>query len=544
MGQRGPGAKRIKVAKSAKLASFVSSKKHSWAAKGLSRAERVIRFCESMPCSSGPLAGTLFRLRPWQKKFIKAVYTVDRSGKRLVRTAVLSVGRSNGKTTLAALLGLAHLCGPEAESRGQVVSAANDRAQASIIFNEMAAVVDRVPWLSKRVSIKRFTKEMVDAGGTGSTYTALSRESGTKMGLACSVCIYDEFGVSEGRDLFDALDTSLGKRLEPLMLVISTQAARDEAPLSQLIDYGLRIERGEIKDPSFHLTLYTAPEDADPWSPKTWKLANPALADFRSLEDVQRLALQAQRMPAAEASFKNLILNMRCDPLAQFLTMATWNAGGETVYNIHNLKGRPCFAGLDLGATRDMTALVLVFAGDDGTFDVLPYCWLPGETLQEREDEDHMPYRQWAREGHLLTFSGRTTDPAVVAMKIAELHGQYAIQSLAFDRWRVHDAQRELDAIGCNVALTPWGQGYRDMAGPIDTLERLVEQRRLRHAGRPVLAMAAANAKTETDAAGNRKLSKRRSTGRIDPLQALAMALGVATRHEAQPVWEPFLAVA
>jgi phage terminase large subunit-like protein len=128
------------------------------------------------------------------------------------------------------------------------------------------------------------------------------------MGMAPSVVIYDELGQTEGRDLYDALDTAMGKRLEPLMIVISTQAARDEAPLSTLIDYGLRIQRNEITDPSFHLTLYTAPEDADPWNQATWKLANPALGDFRSLKDVQRLALQAQRMPAAEASFKNLIL--------------------------------------------------------------------------------------------------------------------------------------------------------------------------------------------------------------------------------------------
>ena len=249
----------------------------------------------------------------------------------------------------------------------------------------MAAIIERVPWLDDRVSIKRFTKELEDVGGTESIYAALSRESGTKMGMAPSVVIYDELGQSEGRDLLDALDTAMGKRAEPLMIIISTQAARDEAPLSQLIDYGLRIHRGEIADPSFHLTLYTAPAEADPWIRSTWKLANPALGDFRSLEDTKRLALQAQRMPGAEASFRNLILNQRVDATAQFLSMATWKACGKQPCNT-DLEGRPCYAGLDLGATRDMTALVLVFPGDDGAFDVVPYCWLPGETLQERED--------------------------------------------------------------------------------------------------------------------------------------------------------------
>jgi phage terminase large subunit-like protein len=141
-----------------------------------------------------------------------------------------------------------------------------------------------------------------------------------------------------------------------------------------------------------------------------------------------------------------------------------------------------------------------------------------------------MPYRVWAHQGHLLTFDGRTTDPEAVALRIAELHGLYRIQKLAFDRWRIEDIRRELSAIGCNVELVAYGQGFRDMAPAVDLLERLVEEGKLRHGGHPVLSMAAANAKVETDAAGNRKLSKRRSTGRIDPLVALTMALGVAAR--------------
>jgi phage terminase large subunit-like protein len=402
----------------------------------------------------------------------------------------------------------------------------------------MAAMIERTPWLAKRVSIKRFTKELEDIGGTGSTYAALTRESGTKHGLSPSCVIYDELGQSEARDLLDALDTAMGKRAEPLMVVISTQAARDEAPMSQLIDYGLRIERGEIADPSFYLTLFSAPADADPWSPQTWKLANPAIGDFRSLEDVKRLGLQAQRMPAAEMSFRNLVLNQRCDASAQFISAAAWKACGEAV---GRLSGRPCFAGLDLGATRDMTALVLVFQDDDGGFDVLPFCWLPGETLQERIDEDRMPYRAWAKAGHLLTFDGRTTDPRAVALKIAELHGQYRIQKLAFDRWRIEDLARELSAIGCDVPLVPFGQGFKDMSPAVDLLEKLVIDCKLRHGGHPVLQMAASNARVERDAAGNRKASKRRSQGRIDPLIATIMALGVASRHEPEPAWEPFL---
>jgi phage terminase large subunit-like protein len=505
---------------------------HPWEKPGLGRAERVIKFVETLPVTAGPLAGTTLKLRAWQKKFIRAVYKTNKTGDRLVRTAVLSVARKNGKTQLAAALCLCHLSGPEAESRGECYSVACTRFQAGRVFAEMVAIITRTPWLNDRINIVRFRKELEDLIN-GSTFDVLSADVAPVHGLSPSFVCYDELAQVPSRALYDALGTALGGRAQPLMMVISTQAARDEAPMSELIDYGLRIERGEITDPGFHLTFYTAPADADPWKLK----ANPALGDFRSLEDVKRLALQAQRMPASEASFRNLILNQRVDTTQQFLNMAAWKGCGENEILVEGLKGLPCYAGLDLGATKDMTALVLVFAGDDGEFVALPFCWLPGETLQERMDEDNMPYAVWAKEGHLLTFPGRSTDPKAVALKIAELHGLYKIRALAFDRWRIEDIKRELDAIGCRVELTPFGQGYKDISPAVDVLERLVEEGKLLHGGHPVLAMAAANAKVEMDAAANRKLSKRRSTGRIDPLMALTMAVGIAARPV--PVFDP-----
>lgn len=539
MGLRGIGAKP-------KAANREITTSHPWDAPGLSRSARVIAFIESLPCTSGPFAGTSLRLRPWQRKFIRAVFATDQHGKRHVRTAVLSMGRKGGKTQLAAALALCALSGPEAEQRGECYSCANDRFQAGRIFSEMVAIITAVPWLDERINIKRFQKVLEDTAN-GSTYAALSADVATKQGLSPSFVVVDELGSASGRELYDAMDSALGGRAEPLLICISTQAARDEAVLSTLIDYGLRVRRGEIKDKTFHLTLYTAPPEADPWSEKTWRMSNPALGDFRSLDDVRRLAKQAQRMPSAEGSFRQFILNQRCDGTAQFLNAALWKAcgaQGDTQKNVITLKGRPCFAGLDLGATKDMTALILVFADDDGGFDVVPYCWLPGATLQERQDEDRMPYATWARQGHLLTFEGqRTTDPKAVALKIAELHGQYDIKALAFDRWRVEDIKRELNAIGCGVPLVPWGQGFRDMSICVDVLEKLVEDRKLRHGMHPVLSMAASNAKIEKDAAGNRKLSKAKSTGRIDAVVALAMALGVAARHEQVPDWVPMAEV-
>lgn len=539
MGLRGPGARAIRRKATGQSAQFADEDAaiavpapHAWEAEGLSRGEKVCAFMESLPVTSGTLAGTKFKLRPWQRKRILRMYQTNRAGRRQTRTAVWSLGRKNGKTDIAARLALCHLAGPEAEPRGEVYSAANDRFQAGRIFAEICAIIQKTAWLEARISIRRHSKELEDIGegGTDSTYAALSADVATKHGLSPSFIVYDELGQADSRELFDVLDTAMGARDEPMMLVISTQAARDDAPMSELVDYGLKVERGEVKDASFYLALFTAPADADPWSPKTWKLANPALGDFRSLRDVERLALQAQRMPSREAMFRNLILNQRVDTTAQWLSAAVWKPCAGPV-DMDALRGRRCFAGLDLSSSRDLTSLVLNFEDDDGVFDIVPYFWLPDDDLREREDTDNVPYVRWRDEGFLLTCPGKTIDPEAVAMKIAELHGEFTIELLAYDRWRIKHLTRELDKIGCDVPLKEHGQGFKDMSPSIEAVERVIFETKIRHGGHPILQWCASNAKTDRDPAGNRKLNKAKSTGRIDGMVALAMSIGCATAN-------------
>jgi len=334
MGLRGIGSRpKPKIDRTIPLA----REKMHWGERGITRSEAVIRFCESLPITSGTLAGQTLRLRPWQRRFIKAVYASDKKRGRQVRTAVLSMGRKNGKTQLAAALALCHFVGPEHEARGEVYSAANDRFQAARIFSEMAAIIERIAWMRDRINVVSFHKHMED-WETGSIYWALSADVATKMGLSPSFVCYDELGCAPNRSLYDALNTAMGARAEPLMLVISTQAARDDAPMSELVDYGLRVNSGDVKDPSFHLTFYAAPMELDPFSRKAWEAANPALGDFRSLEDVERQAMQAQRMPSPAASYPNLILNQRADATEDFISAEIW---------------QKCRAAIDLDELRD-----------------------------------------------------------------------------------------------------------------------------------------------------------------------------------------------
>ena len=265
----------------------------------MSRAEKVIRFVNSLPCTAGLLAGTTLKLRPWQKRFIRSVYKTDKAGNRAVRTAVLSVGRKNGKTQLAAALCLRALSGPEQRAARRMLLGRLHAGPGQARLRRDGGH-HREDAMARQAHKHRALQEGI--GGHSQRLDvqgAVGRRRARVLGCRHRSFATTSLPQAPNRELYDALSTALGARVQPLMMVISTQAARDEAPMSELIDYGLRIQRGEIADPVSIYALHSAAE-ADPWEFATWKLANPALGDFRSLDDVKRMALQAQRMPASE----------------------------------------------------------------------------------------------------------------------------------------------------------------------------------------------------------------------------------------------------
>jgi len=525
VGLRGIGAKPIKTPENGKTT------RHPWEKKGLSRAERVIAFLKSLPVTSGLLAGKRMKPLPFQVDFIRAVYR-EADGKRPVRQAVLSLPRKCGKSGLVAGMALAHFIGPESEQRGQCYSCANDRAQASILFKEMRAIILATPWMADRTNIKDWAKEMEDSV-TGSTFQALSADVGTKHGLSPSFTAYDELGQAKSRDLYDVMASAQGARKSPLLVTLSTQAPDDQHVLSELIDYGLKVQSGEIEDASFHLTLYAAPVDSDPWLPETWLACNPAAGVFLSMEDLEIAARQAKRLPSKEGAFRNLRLNQRVDGESRFVSSALWDACAAAV-PLEELKGCRCYGGLDLSSTQDLTALVLFFP-DSGA--VLCWFWLPGDGLREKAEKDRVPYLQWQKEGWLHTFPGKAVDRNAVALQVAEISTQYDVQAIGFDRWRFADLQKILSDEGIDTRFEPHGQGYKDFSPAIEEFERLLLDGRFKHGGNPVLRWCSTNAVAVTDPAANRKLDKRKSNGRIDGLVSLVMACGMYARlREEKPL--------
>ena len=454
-------------------------------------------------------------------------------GYRIVRTCVLSVARKNGKTELIAALALAHLCGPVAELGGQIYSAATEREQAALVFNAAAAMVHADPELSARLNVIESRKRIVDYA-SGSFYAALSAEVKTKHGFNASVLLYDELAQAKNRDLYDVLTTSMGARAEPLTWVISTQSNDPNHIMSELIDYGLKVEAGEFEDPTFRCFLYAVPDEVDDiFDEEVWYQANPALGDFRSLEEMRAFAAKARRLPTAEATFRNLYLNQRVSSRARLINAVDWRACG-CVIDVTELRGRRCFAGLDLSSTNDLTALVLVFPPDDedGDWFVVPHFWLPREGLEDKQKHDRVPYLTWEKQGHLTALPGRAVNKRAVLRSLMAATALYDLRLVAYDRWRIEDLKMLMEEEGISLPLKEYGQGYRDMAPAVDALETLIIERRLKHPNNPVLTWCAANAVAETDPAGNRKITKAKATGRVDGVVAMAMAVGVIAKYE------------
>ena len=480
----------------------------------LSRSEKVIAFIEQyLIVLEGAHVGRPVRLRDWQRKIIREIYDSP------TRRAIVSVARKNGKTALAAMLVLAQLVGPEARRNAQIFSAAQSRDQAAIVFGLAAKMVRMSAKLHELVAVRDSAKELV-CSLTGARYKALSAEATTAYGLSPAVVLHDELGQVRGprSELYDALETAMGAQTDPLSIIISTQAPADADLLSTLID-----DAKTGADPNIKLFLFAADPDDDPWDAATWRKANPALDDFRSLKDMEESAQQAQRLPSFEASFRNLFLNQRVAAEDYFLSPSVWNLNaGEPDLSL--FEDAPVRGGLDLSGVADMTALILVAQDGDGVVHVKPEYWVPAKGLADRAARDRAPYDLWARQGFLTSTPGASIDYAFVAHRLAEISQQCDLRMVKFDRWRIDDLKRELARIDCELPLESHGQGFKDMTPALERLEALALDGKLRHGGHPVLAWNAANAIATADPAGGRKLDKSKATGRIDGLVSLAMA--------------------
>lgn len=485
----------------------------------------VIAFAHSLVVPAGKFVNQPLRLRPFQMDFIRDVYNPrGADGRRLRRQAILSIARRGGKTLLAALIILVHLAGTAKRPNSTIVSAATTRKQASIVYRFVAAMVRANPTLRRVLKIVDSTKHIVHRGD-GSNYAAISAEAGGQYGEGIDLVIYDELAQAKSPALYDALMTSLGSQVEPLMLIISTQAPANDHILSELIDYGLKVKAGEIEDESFTVHLYAANDNAKLTDETEWYRANPALGDYRDLDEFRTAMNRAVKVPSLEARLRNLYLNQRVQAKAPFLTASVWQSGDGATNEALLYSGRPVYGGLDLSARTDLSVAVFSVEDDDGVIHMFPRIWTPDDTLDERAMRDRAPYRAWVEREFLIPVPGSVLDYDFLASDVGDMASKMFLARLAYDRWRIDVFRQSMARLGVAFNLVPFGQGFKDMSPAIDIFEEMALAGRLRHGGHPVLRWAVSNAIVERDAANNRKLTKAKSFGRIDPAVAAVMSV-------------------
>lgn len=473
-------------------------------------------------------------LREWQRDELRKIYDNPAGTRR----AIISFGRKNAKSTLAAFLLLLHLCGPEARPNSQLYSDAQSREQAAVIFGLAAKIVRLSPTLHHYVVVRDTAKQLY-CKELGTLYRALSAEVSTAYGLSPAFIIHDELGQVRGprSELYEALETATGAQENPLSIIISTQAPTEADLLSLLIDDAIAAH-----DPRVVVSLYTAPVDLDPFAESTIKLANPAYGDFLNKTEVLGMANDAKRMPSRESEFRNLILNQRVEASSPFISRTIWNTCGEAPLPIDKV---PVWGGLDLSETQDLTALVLT-GQVGGKWQVHPTFWLPAEGLAEKSRLDHQVYDVWAKNGKLLTVPGKTVDYDYIAVWLFQTLRSLNVQKIAFDRWNFRHLKPSLIRAGFTETeiaekFIEFGQGFQSMSPALRALEEIILKGKMAHGNHPVLDMCFANAVVQRDPAGNRKLAKNKSPGRIDGAIALAMAVGAAPSEQLEkPTYQLF----
>jgi phage terminase large subunit-like protein len=452
---------------------------------------------------------------------------------------------------------LANLVGPLAVPNGQIFSCALDREQASAIFHMCRKMIEMTPRLQRYLKVGTAQKVIAvvrsDCRGRGSRYQALSAEASSKHGLGSSFFVYDELGEARDDELLNTMLDGQQAPAEPMAIAISTQNPDPEHCFQKwLRDGSAELDRPieERSNPYVVAHIHAAPLGCDIMDREAWVAASPTLKTWKSWEPTELAALQAKENPSLEQNFRRRYLNQPVAKEQSLIAAADWRRCEDKSTAL--VPGEAIYLAYDGAIRTDLAALVAISVSN-GTR-VKAWCWKPSDYLGEHGKRDHpmdpARYRTWVDRGLMLTSPGRSIDPAVIAMKVAELFSEYEVVSLAYDRWKIDEFIRALDQIGLasqigdggGLRLVPWGQGFRDMSPAIDALEHAIVQGELKHDGGAPLNWCVTNAIKTEDAAGNRKLDKSKSSFRIDLAVALAMACGLKARDRAEqaPVnpWE------
>ena len=498
------------------------------------KADRAVKFIENLCHTKGKWAGKRFWLLPWQEQLIRDIFGIIKpDGYRQFRTAFVEICKKVGKSELAAAVAL-YLLYADNEPSAEVYGAAADRQQASIVFDVARQMVEMSPALLKRSKLMTATKRIVNYGNSG-YYQVLSAEVGGKHGFSVSGLVFDEIHTQPNRQLYDVLTKgSSDARQNPLHFIITTAGTDRHSIAYELHTKAVDILEGRRVDPTFYPVVYGLKDDEDWEDEANWYKVNPSLGYTVDIERLRDAYREAKQNPADEVTFKWLRLNMWVSSTVAWIPDAIFMKGNEEI-DLAALEGRDCYGGLDLSSTGDITALVLMFPprDEDEKYILLPFFWVPEETIPQRVKAASVPYDIWERQGYLLSTEGNVIHYDFIEKFINDLAEKYHIVEIAVDRWNATQMIQNLEGDG--FTMVPFGQGFASMSGPTKDFYRLLMEGQIIHGGHPVLRWMAGNVVVDTDPAGNIKVTKAKSKEKIDGIVAAIMALDRCIRNQTEP---------
>jgi phage terminase large subunit-like protein len=486
-------------------------------------------FAECLQFIEGDKAGEPFQLEPWQAAIVAALWGWRREdGSRRYRECLLYVPRKSGKTPLAAgLLLLSAFC--DAEPGAQLYAAAASKEQSALLFRHAAGMVNREPALASRAKVYKSFKT-IEFPDTNSIFRALASDADNLHGLNASFVVVDELHAHPNSDLVDVLVTATASRSSPLILYITTADYNRPSICNSKHAYATAVRDGTHSDSSFLPVIYEAGIDEDWTDPKVWAKSNPNLGVSVRLDYLARECERAKAEPSYEGVFRRLHLNQRTNVETRFVRASDWQACRVT---LPDLKGRDCFAGLDLSSTTDLSAFVLAFpATDTEPLYLLPFFWLPEARL--RDKKDRLPYEALKRSGHLKTTPGDVVDYDFIRRDIVALAAQYNLREIRSDPWNSIQLLTQL-AEQDGIVVTHLRQGFVSMSAPTKELSRLIVGKMLGHGGHPILDAHIGNLCVKLDPAGNLKPDKSKATERIDGAVATIGAISGVVADINQP---------
>ena len=497
------------------------------------KADRAVTFIENLCHTKGKWAGTPFWLLPWQEQLIRDIFGIVKpDGNRQFRTAFVEICKKVGKSELAAAVAL-YLLYADNEPSAEVYGAAADRQQASIVFDVAKQMVEMSPALMKRSKLMGATKRIVNYSNAG-YYQVLSAEVGGKHGFSVSGLVFDEIHTQPNRQLYDVLTKgSSDARQNPLHFIITTAGNDRHSIAYELHTKAVDILEGRRVDPTFYPVVYGLKDDEDWEDEANWYKVNPSLGYTVDIERLRDAYREAKQNPADEITFKWHRCNMWVSSTVAWIPDAIYMRGNEPI-DMDALAGRDCYAGLDLSSTGDITALVLIFPprDEEEKYVLLPYFWIPEETIPRRVKANSVPYDIWEKQGYIMSTEGNVIHYDFIEKFIMDLSEKYHILEIAVDRWNATQMIQNLEGEG--FTIVPFGQGFSSMSAPTKEFYRLLMEGRIIHGGNPVLRWMAGNVVIDTDPAGNIKVTKAKSKEKIDGIVAAIMALDRCIRQEGQ----------